>query len=154
MDIFIIIYIVLIVAPIGTLFHETGHAIGAKLVRADKIHLSLGCGNLSYTFRLQGFRLTLHPIYFIGGFASSERNKPYHVKEKILISIFGPFCNLIIACLIYFLYVQVQNEYLFILVLFNLWLAIINLIPFTLLGKQSDGYTILKEISSAIRKKP
>lgn len=73
----------------------------------------------------------------------NERYVPYRTIEMISIIVFGPLLNGVFAVFFYMLYDLFPNEYLFLLFLFNGWLALINLIPFKVKSKQSDGYMIL-----------
>lgn len=141
-----LLFLLFVVAPIGTIVHESGHAIGAKLVKADTINLSIGLGKEIGTFSFKNLRMTVHLFFFLGGFVQSNRKPAYRSLEIICITAFGSVNNGIFAILFYLLNGIYYNQYIQILFLFNLWLAIVNMIPFKLKGKQSDGYMILKTL--------
>lgn len=149
MNIYFLLYLLFIVAPIGTFIHESGHALGAKLVKADKVVLSIGLGKIIGTISLRQIEIRLHTFFFIGGFVQSERHLPYTVGETCLISICGPLNNAVFASFLYILQTSYfDNYFMQVLYLFNVWLAIINIIPFKFTGKQSDGYTIVQAINN------
>lgn len=144
MTFFFFLYLILIVAPIGTLIHESGHAFGANLVKANQITLSIGRGKKIGVIHFQKIQMHIRLLYFLGGFTQSKRKMPYNQKEIVCITLFGPLNNAIFAILFYLLYGMYANQYLHILFLFNLWLAVVNMLPFKFKGKQSDGYSIFK----------
>ncbi|MFC4557435.1 site-2 protease family protein [Virgibacillus kekensis] len=147
MDIYLLIYLIFCVAPIGTLLHEAGHAAGARALNARRIQLSVGSGKEISRFSVGRLTISIHAVYFLGGMAYSERNRVYTKLEKIWIAVSGPLSNLIVTLLLFFLYTQWSSNYLLLPLLFNLWIATINLIPFKIKGRQSDGYVIFKTLS-------
>lgn len=147
MDIYLLLYLVFVVAPIGTALHEAGHAIGAKLFHADHISLSLGIGKTISSFSYVKIRIKINAIYFLGGLASSEKNNMYKPHELICIALCGPLSNGFFAGVIYILYSIYPNSYLLLLLLFNLWIAIVNMVPFQINGKKSDGYGIYRVLT-------
>ncbi len=142
-----LLYLVIIAAPVGTLIHETGHVIGARMFHADNVKLSIGTGRKISSFSFHKVRIMIRSIFFIGGMASSDRKTPYKTHEIVIIAMCGPLNNGVFACLLFFLYLVFPTSYLLLLLLFNLWVAIINLVPFQFKGKKSDGYTIYKALT-------
>lgn len=147
MDIYLWLYLVIIVAPAGVLFHEMGHVLGAKIISADYIRLSIGIGKIVKTISLKKIRVTIQAIFFLGGSTQSERKTPYKSLDIIIMTVLGPISSGVFAFIFYVLYNIFPNHYLQLLFLFNLWLAFVNIIPFKIKRKQSDGYTILKLIT-------
>lgn len=146
MGIYLLLYLIFIAAPIGTLTHEAGHVIGARTLHADNANLSLGTGKKVSEFFFQKVRITIYAMFFIGGMVSSDRKNDYKPHEIIIIALCGPLSNGIFSCLLYILYQLFPSNYLLLLLLFNLWIAIINLVPFQFKGKKSDGYTVYKAL--------
>lgn len=116
-------------------------------MRADSINLSIGLGKKLGTLSVKNLTITIHLFFFLGGFVQSNRKPAYRTLEIICITAFGSFSNGIFSILFYLLNNIYYNQYIQLLFLFNLWLAIVNMIPFKIKGKQSDGYTILQTIS-------
>jgi len=145
MNIYLVLLLVFIIAPISTLLHELGHVLGAKWSKADSIILSIGSGYKIAAFSCKRIRVSLHLLFFLGGMAYNERNKPYKSREIIIISLCGPVSNVIAAAVVFY-FAGFSYGFVRAFILFNIWLAVINLIPFHLNGKQSDGYTIVKAI--------
>lgn len=143
MNFYFLLYLLLIVAPIGTIIHEVGHLIGAKIVKSDQISLSIGLGKRIGSLSFKNVQVNIHLLFFLGGYVSNKREKPYQLLEMICIIGAGPLHNAIYATIFYLISSVFYNQYIHILFLFNLWLAIINFIPFKIKDKQSDGYTIL-----------
>ena len=146
MNIYFILYLLLIVAPIGTIIHETGHLIGAIIVKADRISISIGLGKKIGTYSFRNVTINIHTLFFLGGYVQSQRKASYETSEVVWITIFGPINNAVFAMIFYFMNEIYVHPYIQILFLFNLWLAVVNIIPFKIRGKQSDGYMILKAI--------
>jgi len=142
--IIVLLYLVLIVAPISTFLHELGHALGAKFVKADQITLLIGAGKPLKTITVRKIEFVIHNLFFIGGLTKSERKYPYKKIEMIWITALGPMMNAFIALLSYLLYLFYPNIFLYLLFMFNSWLALVNIIPFKIKGNQTDGYTILQ----------
>ncbi|WP_339227924.1 site-2 protease family protein [Oceanobacillus sp. FSL K6-2867] len=146
MSLYLFACLILIIAPICTLIHELGHACGAKLAKADRIKLNLGIGKGHWTIAMNNLELTLRSIYFIGGVTESEREIPYKKSEIIWITFFGPMFNGVAATIIYIIYEVNPNSLLQLLFWFNVWMAVVNMIPFKIKGKQTDGFAILRLI--------
>lgn len=142
MTIQLFLFLLLIVAPIGTIIHESGHLIGAKLMKADHIIISIGYGRKVFTFSFKNIRINICIFFFIGGYVHNKREVSYRVGEMIFIIALGPILNGIFATFFYWLSQLFPSEYLYLLFIFNLWLAFINTIPFKIKDKQSDGYMI------------
>ncbi|GGJ94240.1 hypothetical protein GCM10007063_15960 [Lentibacillus kapialis] len=146
MDIYLFLYLIFIVAPAGTAIHEMSHMLGAKSVKADKILLTIGTGSIIYrTFRKK-IHLVIRLFFFAGGMAYSERKTPYQPHERIRIAVFGPVGSFLAAGICAWFYIVFSSSYLLLMLLFNLWIAFINIIPFRFKNKQSDGYTIYEAI--------
>lgn len=152
MNIYLFIFLLLIVAPIGTIIHEGGHLIGAKTMKADRIVISIGYGRKLFAITFKNIQINIRVYYFIGGHVENKRKIPYKLAEMIWIIGFGPFLNGIFAVIFYILYQLAPSEYVYLLFLFNLWLALINVIPFKIKEKQSDGYIIFNLLRKQIRK--
>ncbi|MBP1949514.1 site-2 protease family protein [Virgibacillus litoralis] len=147
MNISLLLYLLFVVAPIGTVLHEAGHVLGAKSLKADHVRLTIGSGTIVNTFIIRKVQVRIRAIFFLGGSASSERKNMYKPSELIWIALCGPLTNGFIALLLYILYMIYPSSYLLLLLLFNLWIAIINLVPFRFKEKQSDGYAIVKVLT-------
>ena len=150
MTVWFFLYILFIVAPISTFIHELGHVFGAKTVKAENITLSIGLGRKLMTIPFKRFQLTIHAFFFLGGFVRNKRSVPFDQWEIIRITIFGPLNNGLFAIIFYGIHQFLPNDYILVLLFFNLWLAIVNIIPFKLWGR--DGFIIFKEISEGLHK--
>ncbi|MFB4166374.1 site-2 protease family protein [Virgibacillus sp. JSM 102003] len=147
MSISLLLHLLFVVAPISTVLHEAGHIIGAKSLNADRMRLTIGSGTIVRTFFISKVQITIRAIFFLGGLASSERKNMYKPYELIWIALCGPLTNGFVAFLLYIIYTAYPSNYLLLLLLFNLWIGIINLVPFRFKEKQSDGYTIVKALT-------
>lgn len=143
-NIILIISFLFLIAPISNVAHEAGHMIGAFIVKADYIHLSIGKGKRIVSFTIKKLKVTLRTLYFTGGQAESNRLQAYHPIEMVFITIMGPLINLLCAFIFYLLFQVHQADYILLFILFNLWLGLGNLIPFKFKENYSDGYMILK----------
>lgn len=152
MDIYLLIYLILIVAPISTIIHESGHMIGSFLSKSDHMKLSIGYGKEIIHFSKKNIEVTIRLFFFLNGNTKSERHRPYGVMEHILISVCGPLNNIIFVFLFYFIYMIHPNDYILLFIFFNGWLAITNIIPYKIKDRYSDGYLIVKMIKTKILK--
>ncbi|WP_139186863.1 hypothetical protein [Sediminibacillus halophilus] len=142
----VLIYLVLVAAPAGVLIHESGHVIGSWFCRAEHMNLSLGTGKRMKAVRI-GRKLTIHfhLLLTAGGNASSVRTHPYSNMEKVVISMGGPACSLA-AGWVLMQFVSEGNTWIRLFALYNIWIAMINFIPFKWRGKKSDGYFVFRAI--------
>ena len=140
----IILLFLFIFAPLTILIHEFGHVLGAMVMRATHIEMMIGTGKKIFTLTGRKWKLSLHLLYFLGAHTSCERQPFFSKIERIIISSSGPLLNGIVG---FFLHYYIPLNHLMIwelFVLFNFWLFLINLIPYRIGGKPSDGYTILQ----------
>ncbi|AIF45442.1 M50 family metallopeptidase [Virgibacillus sp. SK37] len=147
MSIPLLFYLILIAAPVSIVIHELGHALMAIVLKAQKVEVSIGAGKKLWGLSQKSFQLSIYSLYFLGGVVEHEKEHPYKLREVIWISLAGPIMNAIVAFVFYLLYDWIPNDYISLFLLFNIWLAVVNLIPFKIKEKQTDGYTIFKEIS-------
>ena len=140
----IIIWFLLLIAPLTLFIHEFGHSIGAYLVKSDKIQLFIGVGKRIFSFHISKISIHIHTIYMLGGHTASERNPFYTKSEQIIISLFGPLLNGVMGILGTVLFYGSNSSVLLFFNLFNIWLCVINLIPYRIGDRQSDGYVVLK----------
>lgn len=142
--IILIVSFLFLTAPISNVAHEVGHMIGAFIVKADHMHLSIGKGKRVVTFTFKKLKVTLRRLYFTGGQAESMRYKAYLPIEMVFITIMGPLMNLLCAFIFYLLFQVHPTDIILLFILFNVWLGLGNLIPFKFKQNYSDGYMILK----------
>lgn len=146
-----IIWFLLVIAPLTLFIHELGHSLGAYIVKSDKIQLFFGVGKRIKSFSIKRWTVHLHSFYMLGGHTVSERDPYYSKMEQVIISLFGPLLNGWIGILGTFLFSN-HSGVLLIFILFNFWLCIINLIPYRIGSRQSDGYAAVKALFSKERK--
>jgi len=144
-DILQFIILLIFIAPVSLLFHEIGHAIAAKWMNATSIQLNIGAGKQIWTGSIKNIQVRIRKMFLFNFLTSTIRKQPFLKNEKIFISMMGPSFNAFIAIVAYLLYnvfTPLYSIYLFFL--FNVWFVFINLVPFKIGQKQSDGYTICK----------
>lgn len=146
MDVFFLLYLFFVLVPISTIIHETGHVIGAKLVKADHILLVLGKGDRDYTISMKRFQIIIRNVLIYSGLTQSERLKPYSRREIAFITFCGPFSNIVLFLFFLYLYSIYNSDYLLVSMLFNGWIGFVNAIPFKVKNKMSDGYIILQQL--------
>lgn len=146
MDIYLFLYLLFAAAPISIILHEIGHAFAAKIVNADSIMISIGKGKRLKVIFLGRMQLVIYTAFFLGGLAESKRKTPYSPREIVWIAMLGPITNGMIAFLFYVLNEIYPNNYLQLFYWFNVWLAVVNIIPFKLKDKYTDGYMIMQVI--------
>lgn len=143
----VILYFLLllfVVAPTGTIIHEGGHFLGAKLVGADYVTCVIGRGNTIFSFTKKNTSITFGLFFFITGSTESFRRKPYTNEEKAFITMCGPLNNLLFIIVFWFIFLMYSSEIMLLFVLYNGWMGIVNLIPFRIKDRKSDGYILWK----------
>ncbi|MCG3418797.1 M50 family metallopeptidase [Oceanobacillus jordanicus] len=145
-DIYLITFLLFVAAPISIFLHELGHALAGVIFKAELVYLTIGRGKRVIEYSSGKLHFIIHAGYFMGGYANSERVTPFNRFERFIISIFGPFVNIVVFLSIWELQSHFRSDYLQLFALFNLWLVIINLVPFKLKNQKSDGYNILETI--------
>lgn len=141
-----LLYLIFIIVPGSLFLHELGHLIGAKLMKSDAIQLIIGSGKELAHFSYKNISITINTLLFFGALTKSKRRTAYTTGEKISIAISGPISSGLFGCVFYILYLYFPNTFIYLLSLFNFWLAISNLCPIKVGKKQSDGYTVYKMI--------
>lgn len=145
MNVILMILFVFLVVPGSLIAHEIGHAIGAYFKKATTIRLTIGSGLPLFRFTFSRVEVIVNVVFIFGSYTSTVRDKPFESGEKIFISLLGPVINGLLAIIAYVAYDYIIAEPLFYLAfLFNMWLAVINIIPYKLGMKQSDGYIVYK----------
>jgi len=140
----LVMFLIFFVAPISTFIHELGHMIGAKIVHAQKIEMYIGRGKNILKISFKNLSFYIHLLFFLGGYTTYMQQYPYARRDRLIVTCLGPLNNLIFGLIFLIVYLQLTNEYLFLLFLYNLWLTIVNLIPFKIKGKYSDGLMIYR----------
>ena len=146
---FIVQFVIFIVCfvPLSLIIHELGHIVGARLNKATNIKLTIGTGRIIFQKSCYYIKIVVRLILFIGISTASHRTVRFSHNEKFFIALLGPVFSLLFAlllCLLYIFYINYDSLQL--AYLFNFWLFIINMIPFRVGQKQSDGYTMYRMI--------
>jgi len=136
----------LITAPLAIFIHELGHALGARIVQAEKIHLYLGAGHKIGSFTCGKLTIHIGIFYFLGGFTLSERTPSYKKNERLIIILLGPVMNGAFSLVTYFLCKNLPFVNIRLFIYFNAWLFIMNLVPYKIGDKRSDGYMFLQTL--------
>lgn len=148
-----LVIFVLFLAPMSLLIHEVGHIFGAKVKKASKIQLTIGSGKPLGKFSLQNVLIHLRLVYMFGSYTSTIREKPFTRDEKLFITLMGPIFNGILALFLYGTHsIYSENNIILLALLFNVWLFIVNLIPYKFGMKQSDGYLVYQLLFKQGRK--
>jgi len=141
-----VLFIVIIV-PISLFWHELGHLLGAKLMRATHITLTIGTGKpiLKWTFNNMTF--IINRLFIFHSLTETNSFHTLSKKDKFVITLMGPISSLLLSFITFCFDIFLFNNVILVYAsLFNLWLGIVNLLPFKINEKQSDGYTILQII--------
>ncbi|UOR12411.1 site-2 protease family protein [Halobacillus amylolyticus] len=139
-----------VVAPLGLFIHELGHAAVGLWNGAERSHLSLGVGPLLCKCKIKRLTVHLHYIFIIGGHSLNEKEADFTSKQQAMISLGGPLSNAVCAAVLYMSDLPQQSHVLQLLYFFNLYLALVNMIPFRLKGRESDGCRFLKGLTKTM----
>ncbi|MBC5637116.1 hypothetical protein H8S33_09885 [Ornithinibacillus sp. BX22] len=142
----LLIFLILVVAPLSNFVHEIGHLLGAKLAKADEITLVIGRGKKLFRLVFYNMELQIGRMFISSGYTGSKRIKPYSNVEVFYITLFGPLLNAIIVFICYLFYQSVPNTYLLIFMLYNCWLFVMNAIPYKVGKQESDGLIMVRAL--------
>ncbi|KGX92293.1 hypothetical protein N781_18150 [Pontibacillus halophilus JSM 076056 = DSM 19796] len=140
MTVFTFLIFLIVLVPAAYFIHELGHAVAALLCRYQDIVVSIGVGKRLVALRNE--RLGIH-FYFVGfiGAHTSYQGESNHRYSRAFVAIGGPVFSAIAA------YVSSklgQHDLIRLWTYFHMWLAVTNLIPIQIRGKETDGYVFLK----------
>ncbi|RWZ60215.1 hypothetical protein EQV77_02670 [Halobacillus fulvus] len=135
-------------APLSLFAHELGHVMMARLCRAEQSEIRIGTGRELFALVTGRMRVQVGWIFFHGAHSVNTRKQEFNRFEKAMISVGGPLINSGCAALIMLTPLHDLSRQFVILGWFNVYLTVINLIPFSLKGKKSDGYTVWKALCS------
>lgn len=141
-----IIVLIFLMAPISLFIHELGHVLPGLFFGSERSIIHIGRGSSLLHWRGKKLELSIHLWFFQGAYSINERSPVFTNYEKILISVGGPLLNGLLALTLSVFFSEVENPYVKVFLLFNLYLATVNLIPFSFKGKGSDGYRVLQLI--------
>ncbi|WP_181833112.1 site-2 protease family protein [Bacillus taeanensis] len=135
--------------------HEFGHLITAKTLRIKKIVLVMGSGPTIFTIRTVNTRIEINLLFFLGGYTTSEARVETPYWKQSLIAVGGPMINLLIVffilILLQFAHIPFYISLITPVIAVNLWIGIVNLVPFRWYGKESDGWSFIKNSILAMR---
>ncbi|MYL48408.1 hypothetical protein GLV98_02890 [Halobacillus litoralis] len=137
-----LLVLIFLVAPLSLFIHELGHLFPGLYFRADQSVLHLGRGKVIGQWRKGGIHVYFHLFFFQGAYSVNERKRPFKDFEEAWISIGGPLFNAITAFVLFLWFKEQGGNVLRISFLFNMYLALMNLVPFSIKGKDSDGYRL------------
>lgn len=146
MEIYIKLFLFIVVmVPFSLFWHELGHVLGAKLVRATHITITVGLGKPFFRRTFNNMTFVVRQFFYFHSLTETHRNQSLTRKEVMIITILGPVSSLVLSLLAYgFDKLIMPSMIVYLTFLFNLWIGIINLIPIKFNERQSDGYTILQ----------
>ena len=137
------IILILLITPISLLFHELGHLLGAKYLKADRVVISIGSGKKIFSCNFNEMSIKIYLMIMFQAHTHSERQPKFNNKELAFITAMGPLFSLILTVFFGLLLCVITSEIIIYFFLFNLWLTITNLVPFKIKNQMSDGYLIL-----------
>lgn len=145
----LLLIFIIIIAPLSLLWHELGHVFGAKIVRASHVTLTIGVGKPILKRTYQNVTFIICKMFLFNSLTETKRPYLLSRRDKVVITFMGPMSSLMLGLLAYCLYVFIAPHLLLYgLFLFNMWIGLINLIPFKINERPSDGYTILQIIKN------
>lgn len=139
---FNLIIFILIMVPISLFIHELGHLLGAIFLKADRVTIYLGIGKQVSSFTYKNMHVKMFLLMMFHAYTQSERKLDFTNREYAFITIMGPLFSLLLTGLIGAFLFVVKSKVILYFFLFNLWITVINLIPFKIKNQKSDGYLI------------
>ncbi|WP_377345872.1 site-2 protease family protein [Pontibacillus salicampi] len=138
--------LLILIAPCSVLIHECGHALTAWIHKAEYIYLHLGIGPKVWNVHTEHFQFQINLLFLVGAMALYERKEAFSKAEQAIISLAGPLANGLAAGGGLVLYQWLPLPIVAMFIAFNGWLCVMNLIPYRVGSKRSDGYITLQSI--------
>lgn len=141
---------------LSVILHESGHLFFAKIVGGKPKRMVLGSGHEIIRFEIRGIKVILNSS-LKGGFATSNFSNRKYLKWKKFVNIFGgPFTNLMLAALCYYIFgfnnLAFSGEFGLDLstcfIISNILIGIFSLLPYKVnyygIKVPTDGLNLLK----------
>ncbi|KMJ58889.1 hypothetical protein AB685_07370 [Bacillus sp. LL01] len=141
-----------LVVPLVHLIHEAGHVSLAKLHKVNNTQIEIGIGPKLIQFSFRGTSVRINIIPFLGGHSTNDTQGELPHRKVAWISLGGPLFNLVSVLLVIPFWTPYQFSFSTLFILFSLWIGIVNLIPFKLGEKRSDGWQIVAAIIKLVKK--
>lgn len=132
-----------IIVPLVHLIHELGHVLVAKLFKVSQLKIVIGKGPELFRFSFAGIKLYAHYILFLGGYSTNEQEGNLSPAKIALIALGGPFFNIMSLILFFPFLPYAPTTVFYLFFFFSCWIGFINLIPFKIGDKKSDGWQAL-----------
>ncbi|WP_079530176.1 site-2 protease family protein [Halobacillus hunanensis] len=136
--------LLVIVSPLGLFIHEFGHVVFGLWFGADRSTLVTGSGRMILSKTFGKLTLQLNLLFFIGGYSFNEKQVAFNPWQQAGISLGGPLLNIIFAAGLFISDLIQYGQIIQLLFWFNLYLALVNMIPFRIKERESDGFRFLK----------
>lgn len=146
----VFVFFLFVTVPVVNFLHELGHVFTSRIFGMTNTVLHLGTGPCLFRFQIVGIEINIHLVFFIGALSFSEYDEELQEWKRGIISIGGPLLNVMIALISLLLDVN-ENFHWELFILFNLWVGIVNMIPFKMKEKHSDGYLFIQTMYRQIK---
>src|SRR5690625_1326027 len=124
------IILILLITPISLLFHELGHLLGAKHLKADRIVISIGSGKNIFSYDFNEMSIKIYLMIMFQAHTQSERQPEFNNKELAFITAMGPLFSLILRVFLGLLLCVITSYIVIYFFLFTFCLLITYLILF------------------------
>lgn len=139
-------FFMLFAVPLSVLIHELGHALAAKRCGAQGLKIYIGSGKELCSYSIGTIKVTFHLIWMFGGATSSDIPVTLNRSKEAFVALLGPVFSLCFACVLLLIQWIYPSPITGLSMLFNLWIGGVNLIPFKIGAKHSDGFTVIQSL--------
>jgi hypothetical protein len=148
LDIFIFFFVIV---PLVHLIHEAGHVFMAKLYDVKGTQIVIGAGPKIFETRIAGTGIRLNCILFLGAYSTNMEEGKLSYNEVVWISAGGPIFNILSIGLVLPFWNPFYFSLLNLFFYFSLWIGIVNLIPFKVGTRKSDGWQIAASVIKLVK---
>src|SRR5690625_7340674 len=91
------IILILLITPISLLFHELGHLLGAKYLKADRVVISIGSGKKMFSCNFNEMSIKIYLMSIFQADNDSDRQAKFNNKELALMIARRPLLSAVLT---------------------------------------------------------
>jgi hypothetical protein len=146
----ILLFLFLIV-PLVHFIHESGHVFMARIYGVKGTRIVIGAGPKLGDLTIWGAGIRLNMVPFLGAHSTNSDAGQLTYDKIAWISSGGPIFNILSIMFVLPFWNSLYFSLTTLFIYFSLWIGLVNLIPFKIGHKKSDGWQIANSIIKLVK---